>query len=607
MNKARRDNKQRITSAAIMLICLTGLLGCGGDGGGSGDDSGSSTNAPNLTVESVQMGLPVVTTDDDGAINGIVYPGNSCEMFVTLDPSSSTEQKSIWMRMNVSGATITRYEWEIVDWQSPGASGELSYYDNIIDIDSGLGVYKVESTNNYVRYDCPVGSVVLTNHIELVKVSAWTEDGYFSTAYFNLRLVSNRRLFVVGDSISTIWKWPRNLAFLSGRHTFSQSIGGSTSPLMVGQAQGVELAYPIPGVHQVQPGVVQVRWHRHIAHKTSFVDYRSQWPECAKAVSEPDTIKVYQDGNFIGFATRDLRVFSTDYSEDQKRIYSVAHGLNNGDRVVFISRDLEWPSDLSVLNDFYEKWRYSSPDLPSSLVERRVYFVANATTDSFELKELQADSETLDIGSDSFGSNLIECGWRCDVSYSGGTWDLSWHSRTKYDDLIWLLEVSANDFPYKSASEVTIPNTEALLQQMGEQNQRFILICPPSGSPPSHGPGSFNWVNYYDTYLPWVKSTYPNNHIDTMALLDSMRTQSELSLLIDPETPELLWISGDPLDESTWVASTGAFAGATQMWVGPGYIPLQFRNGFSDGIHLNASANQVLTEEIMTFLNAKGW
>ena len=92
-----------------------------------------------------------------------------------------------------------------------------------------------------------------------------------------------------------------------------------------------------------------------------------------------------------------------------------------------------------------------------------------------------------------------------------------------------------------------------------------------------------------------------------MAVLGVKRTQTELNFLTNPETPELLWISGDPLDENTWVASAEFFSEATQMWVGSGYVPLQFRSSFSDGIHLNALANQVLAETILALLNEKGW
>jgi len=590
---------------ALIVLGVVWMTGCGGDGGGSGGNSGGSDNPSQLTVESVQMGLPVSIADDEGAINGTVYPRNACEMFITLDSSNPTGQMSIWMKVNVSEVTISHYDWEIVDWQSQGFYGELSYYDEIIDVDSELGIYKVRSTNDYLRYDCAVNSAISDNHVELVKVTAWNQEGYFTTAYFKLRIVSNRRLFVVGDSISGIYRWPAKLPALTGRHTFTQAIGGSRSPSMVSRAQGVELAYPNLGEDGIRSGVVRVRWHRHIADRTHSESYRTKWAEYAKAVSEPDAIEVYQGGQFVGLAHRSVKAVSTDYEDNQKRIYCTGHELNEGDRVVFISNDPNWPSDLAATDR--SEWRFSSSTLPSSIIERRVYFAVNVAPDSFELKEYSSDIETLDLGSDSLGNNYIECGWSCDIDYLGGAWDVTWRSRTKYDDLIWLLEVSANDIPVYPVSSVTIPNIEKLLMQMGDDNHRFVLVCPPSGSYSSRGPGSFCWTNYYDTYMPWVQATYPNNYIDTMEVLDFMRIQAELNMLNNPSVPELLWIKGDPMDESAWAASTEAFAGATQMWVGPGCIPLQFRASFSDHIHLNSLGDQVLAEEIWAFLAEKGW
>lgn len=602
-----RTHLHSLISSTIVLFILVALTGCDWFGGGSGGDFISSTNAPpQFAVGSVQVGLPVNISEDDGAINGTIYPGNTCEMFITLDASNPAGQKTVWMQVKVSGATISHYDWQIVDWQGHGPSGELSHYDQVVDIDSQLGVYKVRSLVNQIRYDCPLNESIVARHSDLVKVTAWTHDGYFTTAFFNLSLVPNNRFFIVGDSVSTRWAWPYFLQRLSFRHTFSQAIGGSGSPAMVYRARGVELAYPIEGVDSVGPETIQFRWHRHIADRTHDASYRSFWAEYAKAVSEPDAIEVFNGEDFLGYAERVLKPLSTSYAENQTRIDCDNHGLADGDRVAFISKDQEWPSDISIL-DSSSTWNFSSGQLPSSIAERRVYFAVNVTTNSFEIKEFVADEESMDLGGDAGENVLVECGWRYDFKYTGGLLDISWRPRTKYDDLIWLLEVSANDIPGTSATTVTIPNTIALIEQMASNNERYILICPPSGSYSYRGPGSYNWNNYYNTYMPWVKSAYPENHIDTMALLGSMRTLAELSLLSDPSVPELLYIRGDPMDESLWEASSEYFDGASLKWVGPGYVPLQFRTSFADGIHLNALGNQVLAEEIWTILNLKGW
>lgn len=424
--------------------------------------------------------------------------------------------------------------------------------------------------------------------------------------FYKLKEVGIRQIYVIGDSISTRYNWPRNLANLTGIKTFTQAIGGTKSPSMVSRTQGVELAYPISDAPPISRGTIPVKWHRHIADRTQTESYRSKWPEYVKTVSEPTSIEVYSNNKFVVLAKRELKNINTVYELHQKTIFCNNHGLNNGDRVTFISEDLGWPASLSVL-DSSSTWNFNSSLLPSNVIERRVYFVSNSNSTSFEIKEFEGDTESLDLGSDADPNSKIECGWFANVEYDGGEWDLTWKVRTEHDDSIWLLEVSANDIPKHSSTYVTIPNTETLLAQLLEINPRFLLICPPSGSFPNRGPESFNWDNYYESYIPWVKTTYPNNHIDTMALLGANRTATEKSFLEDPETPKLLWIKGDPLNESSWTASDEEIAEGFQQWIGPGYLPLQYRARFSDGIHINSSGNQALAEAIAQFIEDLGW
>ncbi|MEI6070593.1 MAG: hypothetical protein WCS31_02285 [Verrucomicrobiae bacterium] len=411
-----------------------------------------------------------------------------------------------------------------------------------------------------------------------------------------------KSLYVVGDSISTPGAWPSPLAQITGRHTFSQAIGGTTSPSMVARARGAELIAPLKP--PTEPGTIHMRWSRPVADRTQDNKYRAQWAYYAKAVSEPASIEVSQNGRVLGQAKKSLKAFTTDYARNPKAIMCPGHGLKDGDRVVFISNDPGYPLDLSVL-DAAARWNFSGPNLPKAIVERRVYFVAGATPDSFELKELQGDAGTMDIGGDAAGSPEIECGWDFDVGYAGGPWDVTWRARTKYDGSIWLLEVSANDIPGSSVTAVTIPNTALLLAQM--TSPHYILVCPPSGSFKERGPGTFNWTNYYDTYMPWVRKNHPANHVDTMAVLDAGRTATELGLLRDPKVPEHLWIAGKPGDESTWQAFREPAEGAHETWVGPGYVPLQFRTSFEDNIHLGSAGNKLLAATVAALIAEKGW
>jgi hypothetical protein len=349
-----------------------------------------------------------------------------------------------------------------------------------------------------------------------------------------------------------------------------------------------------------------MRWSWHIADRTDNNKYKAQWAYFAKAVSEPDRIEVSQRGRFLGLAKRILKTFTTDYANNPKTVFCSGHDLKEGDRVTFISNDPGYPGDLSVL-DSAARWNFSSASLPGAIVERRVYFAANVTPDSFEIKELQGDAGTLNIGSDSCASQSIECGWEFDLDFAGGAWDVTWAARTKYDDQIWLLEVCANDIPMSSVTKVTIPNLQLLLSQMTGSKPRFILVCPPSGSFADRGPGTFNWTNYYDTYMPWVKANHPENHVDTMALMGANRTEKELGMLQDPATPERLWIKGKPNDEATWQAFKVATPEAHETWVGPGYTPLQYRGSFNDDIHLSPAGYQAIATAVSSLITQKGW
>ncbi|MEI6070591.1 MAG: hypothetical protein WCS31_02275 [Verrucomicrobiae bacterium] len=426
--------------------------------------------------------------------------------------------------------------------------------------------------------------------------------------FFRLRKVGSPRIYVVGDSISTPGAWPGKLAPLTGRHTFSQAIGGTTSPTMVNRARGVELVSPL--TNPTTAGAIRMRWSRHIADRTHDSARRTEWAYYAKAVSEPVSIEVYQYGRFLGLAKRILKPFTTDFALNPKAIFCPGHGLSTGDRVTFISNDPGYPSDLSV-TDSAAAWNFTSANLPSAIVERRVYYVANVTTDSFELKEFKNDIATLNIGSNALANQSIECGWEYNVNFTGGTWDVTWAARTKYDDCIWLLEVSANDFPGTATTVATviIPNTQLLLNQMTEINPRYILVCPPIGSFTDRGPGTINWTNYYDTFMPWVRANYPNNYIDTMAIWSATRTAKELSLLLDPKTPECLWLAqtGTPTNEASWQVYRVATAGARQTWIGPGFTPLHLRTSFGDDIHPNNAGNKLISDAVAAKIAEKGW
>jgi hypothetical protein len=491
---------------------------------------------------------------------------------------------------------------------------------SLADIGPELRVMAAGSGEMSVQWSDSSESWVLEMSHDLTDWGLMNSDAYIRTGeagfrfispaagergYFRMRQAGSPSLYIIGDSISVNGTWPNHLAQATGRHTFTQAIGGTTSPTMVNRARGVQLLHPQEGSY-VSSGTVRMRWGRHVADRTQWEPLRSWWISCPKAVSEPTRIEVYQGGRFVGLAKHDTRFFITDHANFPKRIHCPGHGFAEGDRVTFLSNDPAYPHDLSVM-DHSARWNFSSPRLPAGIIERRVYWAANVMPDSFEVKELAGNLETMDLGGDVQGDPVVEKGWYFDLPHPGGVWNATWKARTKYDDSIWLLEVSANDFPIYDPAAVTIPSTLLLLEQMTEINPRFVVICPPSGSSPDRGPGSANWNNYYQSYLPWVKLHYPGHHLDLMALMDAERSSKERSMLADPDVPELLWIRGSPATESSWEASADPVAGAARMWIGPGYIPLQFRAGFTDGIHLSTAGYVFLAAKVKDFIAAKGW
>lgn len=417
-----------------------------------------------------------------------------------------------------------------------------------------------------------------------------------------VRGTPDSRIYSIGDSISYDTALSGAIATALGRDVFPSAIGGSTSPTMVGRARGVELIASSP-----TPGTVTLNWKRHIAYLTDDTGQRASWTRFANKVTTPTAIEVYEDNRLKCIATRVLKAFTTNIASNNKIITCAGHGLSDGEQVAFFSDDANSNVVLTTASHF-SLWQHNSTTLPNvaaTLNEHRVYFVANATADTFELKENPGDVSTLTFTRDnSSAGNRIECGWSATFTYTGGT--LTWQPVGPFDNRIWVMEVSANDFPYSSALEITIPNTIALLDQFGA-SERFVIVAPPVNCGASRGPGSDPWNRYFVDYLPWLLAKYPDNSLDTMTVLGTYRTAQEIAYLDDPATPELKWISGDPAVPAGWDVRDDTFGGAVQKWIGPGFTPLHLRASFSDEIHLNATGYTLLGQAVATFITSRNW
>lgn len=252
---------------------------------------------------------------------------------------------------------------------------------------------------------------------------------------------------------------------------------------------------------------------------------------------------------------------------------------------------------------------WQSPWMPPGVTEKRIYWAANVSEDGFELKELPNDAETIDLGGDASGPIHVELGWYLDWDYPGGDWDITFASRTRFDDWILVTHCSANDIPEARlpAMDVTIPNTLAHIATQKSRPPEFLVVMPATGTYPGRGPGSYAYTNYWDVYRPYIQNTFPDRHIDTMALLEPHRLAQEIDLLESPDTPRLVHLRGTTTDPATWEAFDTDQGDTIETWIGPGFTPIQFRRQMRDRIHFNAAANELIARAILGWLRNNGW
>lgn len=190
-----------------LLVCV-GIVGCNKSGtrsGGNvtdGDEEDSSQPPPQqlpFDIDSIRFGIPVVSTEGPGAVDGREFTGNTGFSDVEMEDCTGqpcsipdcceNEHKRIWLQVNTSGVAVARYEWMILNWQNDGNHGTLAFEDRVINIDLGFpGQYVVEtnSGNNKIRFDTPPNGQVTDCIAEIVEVIAWSVDGRFRNAFFSI-------------------------------------------------------------------------------------------------------------------------------------------------------------------------------------------------------------------------------------------------------------------------------------------------------------------------------------------------------------------------------------------------------------------------------------
>jgi len=178
-------------SLAILAMVCVGC-GKGGGGGGSGDDGGGGNgggSASQPVVDFVALGMPICSVDGPGAVDGPVTAGNTGLVHVAVCPTHPSAYMRVWLQVNTSGADIAYYDWQILDWENSVPHGGLEYYDEVVDIDLVEGRYIVRTNSaNKIQYASTPNQNINSDFSEKINVVAWTAEGKFVNAYFQVNL-----------------------------------------------------------------------------------------------------------------------------------------------------------------------------------------------------------------------------------------------------------------------------------------------------------------------------------------------------------------------------------------------------------------------------------
>lgn len=166
-----------------------------------------SENNYDFFITSLRVGIPTLSIDGPGEIDGQSFQGNSASVYVEMNDwetmdvehecapfSCGDTYQRIWLEVNLpDGAEVDRYEWTILGWRNNGDHGNLAYLDWVIDIDIYNGRYIVATNgnNNKIRYDSQSNKNMVSCLTETIEVTAWSTDGRFFNGYFTIYLRPN--------------------------------------------------------------------------------------------------------------------------------------------------------------------------------------------------------------------------------------------------------------------------------------------------------------------------------------------------------------------------------------------------------------------------------
>jgi hypothetical protein len=356
-------------------------------------------------------------------------------------------------------------------------------------------------------------------------------------------LISGRNLVLWGDSqTATIHTAMTNA--LSDRVVTLGGIGGETSAQIVPRMIGHQT--DIGGVSFASSGTKRLRTKRVLPPRNVDETYRTSWTVYGSGINEPRYVEFFAGGQLIGESYNQFRATAT---VSGATLTATAHPFVNGDEVYVVEASL-----------------------PANMYRYKTYFVANATANTFELREFSAGPS---ITFSAFGGSLlIRGGFWFDWSFTVGMpTDITIVCHGDLDRLTWHVCIGTNDVGNNAttAPAIVIANLKAAVAAAKALDRRILISTMPS---------------FHD----WIIGD-PNGKYNAMVAINSFILSRYSDIALDPYT--YLRARGDNgVNDNADIAA--------------GLVPRSLRVASNDG-HLNTTGANHWRDLIQAALVARGW
>lgn len=197
-------------TAGVFTCTMVLLAGCMGGGGGSGSGAAARPGeAPVILQMSVNKPYCIQETEQN---SWTTVSGSSIASTVIPKCNSPTTHKAarmvVGLRLSAGyqHGEITHYDWQIPDWDAQPPFGRFDGADEGVEFDPENGRYRVRTIGPEINYQSALLSdleVLGRTYVEVIEVTAWTDDGKFTTGTFLLNIGSE-----AGGTTITAWLSP---------------------------------------------------------------------------------------------------------------------------------------------------------------------------------------------------------------------------------------------------------------------------------------------------------------------------------------------------------------------------------------------------------------